>query len=422
MTTKKRKRKALLRGNPADLTPGRDFAEPPKGYKGPVRFLNWGGYKIATYDEGGLKANFFDEVAARRRDNRSVIILVVGDPGEGKSYLALRFCQIFDKRFTVLDVDDPRVADPSTDPSQIVFEREHLLYLIGRNSPLKYGQCILADEAQYAMGSRRWYEQIQKDLMESIESVRSKGYIIVIVALHLELLDKIVRKHVLTYLFKMQERGTAIVYRLFTPTFGTDLWKRRLGILSLKMPGAEECESPDCLRCKYSHLHPDTPPTVPKCMNIRAIYERRKKAFVDMRSELARLKSMASKQPKRKRVPVKELAEYVKDNLDKIKRDNKGRLDPVSIQLLVEKEFDTELSLSRAKEVRLRLEHMDPSLVPSPEEVKRRKRLKKYLEEDEDEDLIPIGIRRRINALRKKRIPIPIPEEALKERDGTSAT
>ena len=151
-----------------------------------------------------------------------------GRAGDGKSLLTLRLSQILDHNITILDTDDEfyfkeeydaahflkrkekeghvcekvehkkggfvvKTSQPeeNVDPSQVVFDRGHFLYLIGNKSPLKRGQIIMADEAQYAMGSRNWYEDLQQDLMEAVESVRSRGYIILIVALHLNMLDKI---------------------------------------------------------------------------------------------------------------------------------------------------------------------------------------------------------------------------------------
>jgi len=354
-------RKYVPPGRPEDMIPGPQYEDTPEDYMGPIQFLNWGGFKIAVYGASRLNTEFFDEVAARRRNNRSVIIIVTGAPGDGKSYLAMRFCEIFDPKFKVLDVDDERAQIPGKDPSQIPFERENFLYLIGPESPLSYGQCVLPDEAQYAMGARRWYEDIQKDLMESIESVRSKGLIIVIVALHLELLDRIVRKFVLTYMFHVEDRGRAVVYRLYTPRFETQMRKRRLGEIMLKMPGAEQCTHPDCLRCKYSHIRKDIPPDTPKCMTTRAKYERRKKAFVDGRSAQAQAKSEA-KRVKDRVITDDELAETVYKHIDKVSRMKSGRIDPVSLQIIIEDVHGISIGTQKSYKIRSRLEYKHPEV------------------------------------------------------------
>lgn len=348
-------------GRPEDMIPGPQYEDTPEDYMGPIQFLNWGGYKIAVYGASKLTVEFFDEVAARRKDNRSVIIIVTGSPGEGKSYMAMRFCEIFDPKFTVLDTDDERTQVPGEDPSQIPFERESFLHLIGVDSPLNYGQCVLPDEAQYAMGARRWYEDIQKDLMESIESVRSKGLIIVIVALHLDLLDRIIRKFVLTYMFHVEDRGRAVIYRLYTPRFEKEMRKRRLGELILKLPSNEQCSHSDCLRCDYSHIRKGTPPDTPRCKTIRAKYERRKKAFVDGRSEQAKLRSEV-KRVKDKVISDDEMAETVYKNREKIVRMKSGRMDPVSLQIIIEDAHGVSIGTAKCYKIRSRVEQRHPEL------------------------------------------------------------
>jgi len=348
-------------GRPDDMIPGPQYEDTPEDYMGPIQFLNWGGYKIAVYGASRLTVEFFDEIAARRRSNRSVIIIVTGSPGEGKSYLAMRFCEIFDQKFTVLDTDDERTKTPGKDPSQIPFERESFLHLIGVDSPLDYGQCVLPDEAQYTMGARRWYEDLQKDLMESIESVRSKGLIIVIVSLHLDLLDRIVRKFVLTYMFHVEDRGRAVIYRLYTPRFETEMRKRRIGEIMLKLPSTEQCSHSDCLRCDYSHIRKGIPPDTRKCKTNRAKYERRKKAFVDGRSAAAQAKSEA-KRVKDRIVTDDEMADTIYENKEKIVRKASGKMDPVSLQIIIEDEYGVSIGTQKCYKIRSRLEQKYPEL------------------------------------------------------------
>ncbi|MBW2672012.1 MAG: hypothetical protein JRD89_01185 [Deltaproteobacteria bacterium] len=353
------------------FTPGPDYEPTPEEYEGPIEYVNWGGYKIAVHGASRLTTEFFDRIAARRKQNRAVIIVVTGPAGEGKSYLAQRFCEIFDKNFEIIDVDEieeveeyfrKKIGRPG-DPSQVVFDRPHFLFLLGNDSPLEYGQCILADEAQYAMGSRRWYEQLQKDLMEAIESVRSRGYIILIVALHLELLDRIIRKYVLTYMFHVEQRGKAVVYRLYTPRFEKEMRKRRLGILRLQLPSYENCPSPDCLRCNFLYgtnrrgFKGKNPDGI-ICKTLRARYERRKRHFIGQRSHEAEKRSMG-KEAKVKKHTVGELAEKLFPIRDRIQRLRSGKFSAPHVQYILEEEFDVAVSVSRATAVRDRLEILE---------------------------------------------------------------
>ncbi len=333
---------------------GDQYEDTPEEYMGPIQFVNWHGYKLAVYGASKLNTEFFEEISARQTKNEACIIVVTGGAGTGKSYLAGSFARIFDEKFHILDSADPITQTPEKDPSQIVFAREQLLYLIGNDSPLKFGQCIVSDEAQYMMGARRWFEDIQKDLMEQMESVRSKGYIIVIVALHLELLDKIVRKYVLTYMFHIEARGRAVVYRLYTPRFDKDMRKRRLGVIYLPLPNSEQCPHPYCLRCGYLDGEEGK-----KCLTFRAKYERRKKAFVGGRSARARDKIVG--EAIKKRYSDKDYLKILHDSADELVF-RKDRIRPGSIIVLIREKLGVEISGSLAGGLREQLEIMYPEL------------------------------------------------------------
>lgn len=346
--------------------PGPKYVDTPEEYKGPIKYINWNGYKIATLG-ARLTTEFFDQIASRRQQNRSVIIIITGSPGEGKSYEGLRFAQIFDPKFKILDVDE--YPKDGRDPSQVPFERNHFLYLVGNESPLKYGQCIVPDEAQYTMGSRRWYEDIQKDLMESIESVRSRGYIIVIVALHLDLLDKIIRKFVLTYMFHMEDRGKATIYRLYTPRFEKEMRKRRLGQMMLKLPDFEKCTHSDCLRCNFLHGTSNRQltgknPDKRKCMTLRAVYERRKRDFVGSRSRQAQAKA-DEKALKQRTTSDEEMAKTVYDHRRELSWTKRGRIDTASIMILLEDKLGISIGTQKAYKIRSRVELRHPELKPA---------------------------------------------------------
>lgn len=315
-------------------------------YDGPVEILEWNEHKIAVLDAARITTEFLNEIDNRRKENRSVLIVVTGPPGEGKSWFAMRFAQIFDKYFNVLDpIDAP---PPGEDPSQIVFERPNFLYLIGNETPLRYGQCIELDEAQYIAGARRWYEDIQKDLMESIESVRSRGFIILIVALHLQLLDVIIRKYVLTYMFHVEDRGRATIYRLYTPRFSTEMHRQRIGIMYLKMPDAEYCSNNKCLRCPYLYTDEDE-----MCMTERAKYERKKRDFIGRRTEQAKKKS-ENEGLVVKTYTDQELTDVVHEHEEELVW-KKGKPLPESIKMTIEKHLDNyQIGDTKARAIRER--------------------------------------------------------------------
>jgi len=301
-----------------------DHLNPIVGTVGRHKLLNWNGYMILT---GYGKSSFIlDEIQYRRKHVKQNMIIVVGAPGEGKSYFAIRLGEILDKRF-----------NPDL---QIVFERTHLLWLIGPKSPLRMGQVIIIDEAQFIAGARRWYEDIQKDVMEHIEAIRSKGFIILIVALHINLLDKVIRKYVLSHMMKMRERGSAIIYHLWTPTFQDKLYRRRLGSMSLQLPSYEKCKHPSCLICKFQE----------KCMNNRAVYERNKRRFLGKMSTYSQQKAEKAEQRK-KFIDYNDTIQKVIEEKDKIVYTSKGNPEPESIRIILEEKHG--IVLTNADVVRI---------------------------------------------------------------------
>lgn len=251
-------------------------------------------------------------------------MIVVGPPGEGKSYFALRLAQILDKKFNPYE--------------QIVFERTRLLELIGPGSPLKMGQVIVIDEAQFIAGARRWYEDIQKDVMEHIEAIRSKGYIVMIVALHLNLLDKIIRKYVLSHMILMMERGKAVVYNLWTPPFMDKLFRRRLGKMALQLPDYELCKFSNCLMCRF----------LDKCYTLRAIYERLKAEFLGRMSEQSQQK--AEMHEKRKKfINYNDLLKKAVEHKDEMVFSKNGAVEPESVRVLFEEKYGVTLADAEAR-------------------------------------------------------------------------
>ena len=289
---------------------------PIVGIIGDNKLYNWHGYKIITGHGKGTA--ILDDIEHRRRTVKQNMIVVVGAPGEGKSYFALRLAQIFDPKFNPYQ--------------QVVFERAHLLNLLGPTSPLKMGQVIIIDEAQFIAGARRWYEDIQKDVMEHIEAIRSRGFVILIVALHLELLDKIIRNYVLSHMMLMKERGKATVYYLFTPPFQNKLFRKTMGKMSLQIPSYEQCKYPSCLICKY----------IGKCMTIRAIYERMKTDFLGKMSLHSQAKA-AERDRKSRIIDYDDTIHKISVHRDKVTF-FRNRVEPESIKMILEDQYGLILS------------------------------------------------------------------------------
>jgi hypothetical protein len=268
-----------------------------------IKFLSWGDHAFA-YGRG-LGTSFFDEISMKRRMRKSIIIVVTGDAGIGKTWQGIRIGEILDKKFNVQE--------------QVTFDRPLLLKHLGPDSQLRAGQVILIDEAHFAAGSRSWSEAGQRELMNIIAAARFRGFIFIIVALDKSMLDKILREYLIGYWVKMIDRGFGIAYR--TTTRGGKEWLHRFGELHLKMPSYELCSNPDCLKCRY----------LGKCGVPRAHYEKKKKTFFDARigDYLQRDKVRRAKEVTLP--PDEELMEMIWEHRDEIEYTNRNTIDKFSI-------------------------------------------------------------------------------------------
>jgi len=310
---------------PPQKVGGSQFIEPPSTYKGIAKTMDWKGVYVKT--GSGYGPFFFNEIEKIRNNIEACIIAVTGPGGSGKTYFALRLAQLLDPTF------NPKI--------QVPFGSSAFLTLISEDSPLKMGQFIIPDESQFTMGARNWYEDIQKDLMNQIEAVRSKGYVIMIIALNMAVLDKIARSYVMTHLIHMNKRGEATAYRFYMPAFAKEPYKKKLGKVRLMLPGAEECGHSSCLRCGFSGVKKSTwakrgewAADTPICQNIRAQYEREKKAYLERTATEAGERRQKTVKPE---FPKKKLMEVLLAHLDELKVTRNEKVDRARVRLVLQK-------------------------------------------------------------------------------------
>jgi len=310
-----------------------EFVEPPENYEGANMWMDWHGFKVEV--GGGYGPHLLNEIQAKRNNIEACIIVVTGSGGKGKTYFCLRLAEILDPKFDV--------------ELQVPFGADELLNLISSDSPLGMGRVIIIDESQFSMSSRDWYTNIQKVLMKQLEAIRSKGYIIFIVALSESTLDNIARSYVITHKIHLFKRGHAKVYRYSLGPFSVKPYPTKIsGDCELALPGAEYCEGSYCLKCPYSGLSKilwsrrslwaEKNDVI--CQTIRAKYERKKKLFLETMVDEATVKRTGFKIEAVKNKPtVDDAVATLKDNFSELKLSNQGNVGRASAEMLLRRRF-----------------------------------------------------------------------------------
>lgn len=91
-------------------------------------------------------------------NNKNVMLAIVGDPGEGKSWAALRLAELLDPEFHA---------------EKVAFRPEYLLRRINEDHPM--GDVTIADEAGVSMNAKTWWESDQIQIGNILETWRHQN-------------------------------------------------------------------------------------------------------------------------------------------------------------------------------------------------------------------------------------------------------
>lgn len=239
--------------------------------------IDWHGTRVIQGP--GYGPLFFDMINARTNAENGTIIGIGGAPGIGKTYFGIRLGEIINR------VQPRRRFNPYL---QIPFTQEHMMWLLSKDSPLQLGDVIVLDEAHFAGGARNWFKEDQKEFVDMVASARNMGLIIILVVLHVSMLDKILRQFTMAFYLHLEKAGTATAYETFTPRFDEDMHRVTIGFVTLQLPGVAKCDHPRCLHCDELEY----------CGVIRAIYERRKRVFQNVKVEASMERRKAKEKAK----------------------------------------------------------------------------------------------------------------------------
>lgn len=197
-------------------------------------------------------------IRGRIKRRKAVNVAVTGEAGEGKSYLAWTLCKLIDKIFSV---------------DQIVYKYSSYMDIF---MPLGLGRPIMFDEPSYAMGKRDWYKQVNKVLVQTVESQRFMVHPLYIPVINKVLLDKTIRSYLLQFQVIVRDRGKADVYRIQASQFQPKIYHHFL--CELHYPLIGKCKKLSCLGCRQFKT----------CNEFRAQYERKKRSIQLPRYEQAK--------------------------------------------------------------------------------------------------------------------------------------
>ena len=264
-------------------------------------------------------------------------VVVVGEAGIGKSYMATDLCRVVEGR--------KAIGKDRFKLDQVVFTYKEFMELVLK---LKAGKTIVFDEPSFAMGKREWYRQLNKALVQTIESFRFKIHPLFIPIINASLLDKTIRSHLIQYKVVLTDRGKATVYRIKPSQFKDEVYHNYLCGLKYGLLDHQLCNRESCLDCskltkknsaKYA------------CNIFRARYERKKASIQDKRYEQAR--DIAYE------IETRQLTDRHIENLSLVIKDKwliEGKVDVQALRVALEDTYGIRLSNNKSYKIKRMIE------------------------------------------------------------------
>jgi hypothetical protein len=283
------------------------------------------GFQEYLYDEDlAVFPKFAFTIRHRINQKRATNVIVGGEGGIGKTYIAIQICRGLSKRFTI---------------DQVVFNLEQFLEAV-INTPM--GVPIVFDEPSYAMSKREWYKELNQALVKTMESFRFKVHPLFIPVINKSLLDKTVRNYLLQYQVVVRDRGKAIVYRLSPSPFQDKTYQSFFCTLRYPLFDRHLCNKDSCLDCKS--LTRETKP----CELFRAQYERKKENIQGDRYE----ESLQDAQAKASsRFTNKKIADIATPHLEKFVN-AKNKINVHDLRAVLEEDCNIRIGQNRTYDIR----------------------------------------------------------------------
>jgi len=310
-----------------------------------LKMMGYRGFQTAYCKEAGVAPYFTNMILHRIKRKMATNIVIVGEAGVGKSYMATDLCRVVEGK--------TKSGKDRFSMDQVVFTYKDFMELVLK---LKAGKPIVFDEPSYAMGKREWYKELNKALVQTIESFRFKMHPLIIPIINKSLLDKTIRAHLIQFQVVITDRGKAEVYRIKASQFEDKVYHRDFCSLRFGLFDKHLCEEPSCLECHKLTEKDDNDRYI--CNIFRAQYERKKATIQESRYTQARALA--------ERMETSQLTMKQIENLSLTITDHyiiEGKVDVQALRVALEDEYGVRLSNNKAYNLKRRIELHNPDLI-----------------------------------------------------------
>lgn len=286
-----------------------------------------GGYNFEYDEQNGVIPVFQWAMRQKINDKKACNVVVTGEAGIGKSYLALQLGRSLYRKFTV---------------DCLVYTFSEFMKAVLNLPP--YAP-IVFDEPSYAMSHREWYKQVNQALARTFQSMRFKLHPVLIPVISLDLLDKEIRDYLVQFQVMLHDRGEGVAYLLKHSEFEHKTMFNRLCEVHYGLMDNNVCPKDSCLLC----------PKMKDCGVLRAQYERRKAEVQDKRfyEEMEQGAKQESKN-----LTLEQLVDYAKAIKPKIMKGDKISI--VLLKLALRDTYGVSIGNNRAYDIKVKLEQQDP--------------------------------------------------------------
>jgi len=298
------------------------------------KIYNYHGWQTYIDADRGYYPYFSNTIQERLNQKKVNNIVVVGEPGDGKSYLGTDICRIIEG-YGNFSID------------QVVFTYSDYMDLVLHLEPRKP---ICFDEPSFAMGKRTWFDELQRALVLTIESQRFKQHPLIIPICNADLLDKTIRTHLIQFKVVVHDRGKATVYRTHSSQFDEKFYHSFLCDLDYDLFDNDICDKDSCLDCELLNVQCDGDYV---CQVFRARYERKKASVQEHRYEQAR---ELSQKTEAKSLTIEQLENLCYSIKDTFIID--GKVNVNKLMMAMQEKYGIQLSNTKAYNIRaMLLEH-----------------------------------------------------------------